>query len=101
MLPPRHLRKLTPWSEGANRRTWSASAITVSWLQLEPDPLAPAYSSQPPRSASAATSRDVIRSSWRSAAGRAFNDTYDPIPYSALIFRDPDNIQLELFHLSG
>jgi hypothetical protein len=27
------------------------------------------------------------------------NDTDDPIPYSALIFRDPDNIQLELFHL--
>ena len=29
------------------------------------------------------------------------NDTDDPIPYSALIFRDPDNIQLELFHLPG
>jgi catechol 2,3-dioxygenase-like lactoylglutathione lyase family enzyme len=27
------------------------------------------------------------------------NDTDDPIPYSALIFRDPDNIQLEMFHL--
>jgi len=27
------------------------------------------------------------------------NDTNDPIPYSALVFRDPDNIQLEFFHL--
>ncbi len=29
------------------------------------------------------------------------NDTDDPIPYSTLIFRDPDNIQLELFHMPG
>lgn len=29
------------------------------------------------------------------------NDTDDPIPYSTLIFRDPDNIQLELIHLAG
>jgi glyoxylase I family protein len=27
------------------------------------------------------------------------NDTTDPIPYSVLVFRDPDNIQLELIHL--
>ncbi len=27
------------------------------------------------------------------------NDTDHPIPYSALVFRDPDNIQLEFFHL--
>jgi hypothetical protein len=27
------------------------------------------------------------------------NDTDDPIPYSTLIFRDPDNIQLELFRM--
>jgi glyoxylase I family protein len=26
-------------------------------------------------------------------------DTSDPMPYSVLIFRDPDNIQLELVHL--
>ena len=26
-------------------------------------------------------------------------DTTDPIPYSALVFRDPDNIQLEFVHL--
>jgi glyoxylase I family protein len=29
------------------------------------------------------------------------NHTDDPIPYSALIIRDPDNIQLELVHLAG
>jgi glyoxylase I family protein len=29
------------------------------------------------------------------------NDTDDSIPYSTLIFRDPDNIQLELFHMPG
>ena len=27
------------------------------------------------------------------------NDAEEPIPYSALIFRDPDNIQLEMIHL--
>ena len=26
-------------------------------------------------------------------------DTSDPMPYSVLVFRDPDNIQLELIHL--
>jgi len=26
-------------------------------------------------------------------------DTDDPMPYSVLVFRDPDNIQLELIHL--
>ena len=26
-------------------------------------------------------------------------DTTDPMPYSVLVFRDPDNIQLEMFHL--
>jgi len=28
-------------------------------------------------------------------------DTDDPIPYSVLVFRDPDNVQLELIHLPG
>ncbi len=28
-------------------------------------------------------------------------DVSDPIPYSALVFHDPDNIQLEFVHLSG
>lgn len=28
-------------------------------------------------------------------------DVADPIPYAALVFRDPDNIQLELIHLPG
>ena len=28
-------------------------------------------------------------------------DTADPVPYSALVFRDPDNIQLEFVHLPG
>ena len=28
-------------------------------------------------------------------------DTTDPMPYSVLVFRDPDNIQLELVHLPG
>ena len=27
------------------------------------------------------------------------NDTDHLLPYSALVFRDPDNIQLEFFHL--
>ncbi len=26
-------------------------------------------------------------------------DTDNPVPYSVLVFRDPDNIQLELFHM--
>jgi catechol 2,3-dioxygenase-like lactoylglutathione lyase family enzyme len=28
-------------------------------------------------------------------------DTDKPIPYSVLVFRDPDNLQLELFHMAG
>jgi glyoxylase I family protein len=28
-------------------------------------------------------------------------DTDTPMPYSVLIFRDPDNIQLELFYMAG
>jgi glyoxylase I family protein len=27
-------------------------------------------------------------------------DTDSPIPYSVVVFRDPDNIQLELFYMS-
>ena len=28
-------------------------------------------------------------------------DTGDPIPYSVVVFRGPDNIQLELFYMAG
>ena len=28
-------------------------------------------------------------------------DTDKPVPYSVLVFRDPDNIQLELFYMAG
>ena len=28
-------------------------------------------------------------------------DTEKPMPYSVVVFRDPDNIQLELFHMAG
>jgi glyoxylase I family protein len=28
-------------------------------------------------------------------------DTASPVPYSVVVFRDPDNIQLELFHMAG
>jgi glyoxylase I family protein len=28
-------------------------------------------------------------------------DTDNPLPYSVLVFRDPGNIQLELFHMAG
>ena len=28
-------------------------------------------------------------------------DTDKPMPYSVLVFRDPDNIQLELFHMAS
>jgi catechol 2,3-dioxygenase-like lactoylglutathione lyase family enzyme len=28
-------------------------------------------------------------------------DTGDPLPYSVVVFRDPDNIQLELFHMAS
>jgi glyoxylase I family protein len=29
------------------------------------------------------------------------NDTDNPIPYSVLVFRDPDNIQLEMFYIQS
>ena len=28
-------------------------------------------------------------------------DTDDPMPYSVVVFRDPDNLQLELFYMAG
>lgn len=28
-------------------------------------------------------------------------DTDSPVPYSVVVFRDPDNIQLEIFHMAG
>ncbi len=28
-------------------------------------------------------------------------DTGDPMPHSVVVFRDPDNIQLELFYMAG
>jgi catechol 2,3-dioxygenase-like lactoylglutathione lyase family enzyme len=28
-------------------------------------------------------------------------DTSDPVPYSVVVFRDPDNIQLELIYMAG
>ncbi|HEY1639285.1 MAG TPA: hypothetical protein VGG35_01230 [Streptosporangiaceae bacterium] len=28
-------------------------------------------------------------------------DTGEPVPYSVVVFRDPDNIQLELIHMPG
>ena len=28
-------------------------------------------------------------------------DTTDPMPYSVVVFRDPDNIQLELIYMAG
>jgi len=28
-------------------------------------------------------------------------DTDDPVPYSVVVFRDPDNIQLELIYMAG
>ena len=28
-------------------------------------------------------------------------DAENPIPYSVVVFRDPDNIQLELFHVAA
>ncbi len=42
--------------------------------------------------------------SWLDELGVAHagvTDTTDPMPYSVLVFRDPDNIQLELIHLPG
>jgi len=40
--------------------------------------------------------------SWLDSLGIAHsgvNDTDDPMPYSALVFRDPDNVQLEIFYM--
>jgi glyoxylase I family protein len=40
--------------------------------------------------------------SWLTELGVAHSgvvDTDSPMPYSVVVFRDPDNIQLELFHL--
>ncbi|GAA2847760.1 VOC family protein [Pseudonocardia halophobica] len=34
-------------------------------------------------------------------AHRGVADETDPMPYSVLVFRDPDNIQLELAHMPG
>jgi hypothetical protein len=28
-------------------------------------------------------------------------DTDSPVPYSVVVFRDPDNIQLELFYMAA
>ena len=28
-------------------------------------------------------------------------DTDQPVPYSVVVFRDPDNIQLELIYMAG
>ena len=28
-------------------------------------------------------------------------DAEQPLPYSVVVFRDPDNIQLELFHMAS
>jgi len=28
-------------------------------------------------------------------------DTGDPVPYSVVVFRDPDHIQLELIYMAG
>jgi len=28
-------------------------------------------------------------------------DTNDPVPYSVVVLRDPDHIQLELFYMAG
>jgi glyoxylase I family protein len=42
--------------------------------------------------------------SWLDGLGIAHSgviDTDQPVPYSVLVFRDPDNIQLELIHLPG
>ncbi|MEJ2865879.1 VOC family protein [Actinomycetospora flava] len=39
---------------------------------------------------------------WLDTCGVAHDgvqDAKDPMPYSTLVFRDPDNIQLELFHM--
>jgi len=42
--------------------------------------------------------------SWLDSLGVANSgvvDTGDPVPYSVVVFRDPDNIQLELFYMAG
>ena len=50
--------------------------------------------------------RDALQSwaSWLDELGVGHAggiDTGTPIPYSVIVFRDPDNIQLELFHMDG
>ncbi|MDT7655845.1 MAG: hypothetical protein QOF38_560, partial [Pseudonocardiales bacterium] len=42
--------------------------------------------------------------SWLDAQNVAHSgvtDADDPIKYSVLVFRDPDNIQLEMFHMDA
>jgi glyoxylase I family protein len=42
--------------------------------------------------------------SWLDSLGIAHSgaiDTDKPVPYSVVVFRDPDNIQLELIHMPG
>ena len=42
--------------------------------------------------------------SWLDSLGvenSGVTDTDDPVPYSVVVFRDPDNIQLELFYMAG
>lgn len=42
--------------------------------------------------------------SWLDEIGVAHSgviDTSSPVPYSVIVFRDPDGIQLELFHMDG
>jgi glyoxylase I family protein len=34
-------------------------------------------------------------------ANSGVNDLSEPMPYSTVVFRDPDNIQLELIHMPG
>ena len=52
----------------------------------------------------AVTSREDLDAwaAWLDSLGvrhAGVTDTSDPMPYSVLVFRDPDNIQLELIHL--
>jgi catechol-2,3-dioxygenase len=37
----------------------------------------------------------------QNVARAGVTDTADPVKYSALVFRDPDNIQLEMFHMEA
>jgi glyoxylase I family protein len=42
--------------------------------------------------------------SWLDSLGIAHSgavDAVDPMPYSALVFRDPDNVQLEVFYMDA